>query len=268
MKKITTHSLLKMKKEGEKITMLTAYDYPMAKILDNAGVDCLLVGDSLGMVVLGYENTTRVTIDDMLHHTKAVTRATKHAFVVADMPFMSYHKSKEQAVENAGRLIQESLADAVKIEGGTPFFETIQHIVNANIPVVGHLGLMPQSVLKEGGYFIKGKKDSEIKKLKEEALKLQEIGVVAIVLESVIDEIAQEITNLLTIPVIGIGAGKHTDGQVLVIHDVVGCFHGYIPQFVKQYANIGDTINKAVEQYILEVKNGIFPDSKHSISKK
>lgn len=257
-----------MKQKGEKISMLTAYDFPMAKILDESGVDCLLVGDSLGMVVLGYENTTRVTMADMLHHTKAVTRATQHAFVVVDMPYMSYQISKEQAVLNAGKLIQEGLADAVKIEGGTVLFETISHIVNANIPVVGHLGLMPQSVLREGGYFIKGKAEKEIALLKEEALQLQKIGVVALVLESVIDEVAQEISELLDIPVIGIGSGKGTDGQVLVIHDVLGCFQGYIPQFVKQYAHIGDTMSKAVKQYVKEVKEGIFPDETYSFQKK
>ncbi len=268
MKKITTHTLRKMKKSGEKITMLTAYDYPTAKILDEAGVDCLLVGDSLGMVVLGYENTTRVTVADILHHTKAVTRATKRAFVVADMPYLSYHVSKEDAVLNAGLLIQEGLADAVKMEGGTAIFPTIQHIINANIPVVGHLGLLPQSVLREGGYFIKGKVEKEIKKMKEEALKLQEMGAVALTLETMIAEVAQEITESLDIPVIGIGAGKHTDGQVLVYHDIIGYYHGYIPQFVKQYANVAEIAEKAAKQYVEDVKNGVFPSEEHIFTNK
>lgn len=267
MKKITTYSLRKMKKSGEKITMLTAYDYPTAKIMDEAGVDCLLVGDSLGMVVLGYENTTRVTIEDILHHTKAVTRGTKRAFVVADMPFLSYHVSKEEAVRNAGLLIKEGLADAVKMEGGSEVFETIAHVVRANIPVVGHLGLMPQSVLREGGYFIKGKGKEEIARLKSEALKLQKIGVVALTLETMVAEVAKEITESLEIPVIGIGAGKDTDGQVLVFHDIIGYYHGYVPQFVKQYANMQEITSKAVGQYISDVKNQIFPDKEHSFTK-
>lgn len=268
MKKITTHSLRKMKQRGEKITMLTGYDYPTARILDEAGVDCILVGDSLGMVVLGYENTTRVTTADILHHTKAVTRGVERAFVIADMPYLSYHISKEEAVRNAGLLIQEGLADAVKMEGGSVFFKTIQHVVDANIPVVGHLGLLPQSVLREGGYFIKGKVENEIKKLKEDALKLQEIGVVALTLESIIADVAKEITELLDIPVIGIGAGKDTDGQVLVFHDLIGYYHGYIAQFVKQYANVKDITTEAVKSYVADVKNGIFPDESHSFIKK
>ncbi|PVX52017.1 3-methyl-2-oxobutanoate hydroxymethyltransferase [Balneicella halophila] len=267
-KKVTVHSLRKMKQQGEKITMLTAYDYPTAKLLDEAGVDCILVGDSLGMVVLGYENTTRVTTADILHHTKAVTRGVERAFVVADMPYLSYHISKEEAVRNAGILIQEGLADAVKMEGGSVMFETIQHVIDANIPVVGHLGLLPQSVLREGGYFIKGKEEKEIEKLKNDALKLQEMGVVALTLESVIADVAKEITEALEIPVIGIGAGKDTDGQVLVFHDVVGLFHGYIPQFVKQYAQLKDITTKAIENYVSDVKSGIFPDKEHSFYQK
>lgn len=267
MKKISTHSLRKMKQKGEKITMLTAYDYPTAKIMDEAGIDCILVGDSLGMVILGYENTTRVTVADILHHTKAVTRATQRAFVVADMPFLSYHVSKEEAVRNAGLLIQEGLADAVKMEGGSEVFATMQHIIDANIPVVGHLGLMPQSVLREGGYFVKGKTEEEIKKLKSEALKLQEMGVIAITLETMIAEVAKEITESLEIPVIGIGAGKDTDGQVLVFHDIIGYYHGYVPQFAKQYANMKETVTGAIKNYISDVKNEVFPNKEHSFIK-
>lgn len=267
MKKITTHSLRKMKQKAEKITMLTAYDYPTAKIMDEAGVDCILVGDSLGMVVLGYENTTRVTIADILHHTKAVTRATERAFVVADMPFLSYHVSKEEAVRNAGILIQEGLADAVKMEGGSEIFDTMQHIIDANIPVVGHLGLMPQSVLREGGYFVKGKTKKEVEQLKADALLLQEMGVVAITLETLIAEVAKEITESLDVPVIGIGAGKDTDGQVLVFHDIIGYYHGYVPQFAKQYANMKKTVSAAIKNYISDVKEGIFPDKEHSFTK-
>ncbi len=267
MKKITTNTLRKMKKSGEKITMLTAYDFPTAKILDEVGVDCLLVGDSLGMVVLGYENTTRVTIEDILHHTKAVTRGAKRAFVIADMPYLSYHISKEDAVRNAGRLIQEGLADAVKMEGGVTIFDTIQHIVNANIPVVGHLGLMPQSVLREGGYFVKGKAKEEAQKLKDEALKLQDMGVIALTVESMIADVAKEITESLEIPVIGIGAGKDTDGQVLVSHDIIGYYHGYVPQFVKQYAKVAEIVADAAKQYISDVKEGVFPGKEHTFVK-
>lgn len=267
MKKITTYSLRKMKQKGEKITMLTAYDYPTAKIMDGAGVDCILVGDSLGMVVLGYENTTRVTVADILHHTKAVSRAIERAFVVADMPFLSYHVSKEEAVRNAGILIQEGLADAVKMEGGSEIFETMQQVIDANIPVVGHLGLMPQSVLREGGYFVKGKTAEEIEKLKADALRLQEMGVVAITLETMIAEVAKEITESLDIPVIGIGAGKDTDGQVLVFHDIIGYYHGYVPQFAKQYANMKEITTEAVKSYVSDVKNKIFPSKEHSFSK-
>lgn len=268
LKKITTSSLRKMKRKGEKITMLTGYDFPTAKILDDAGVDCILVGDSLGMVVLGYENTTRVTVEDILHHTKAVTRAAQRAFVVADMPYLSYHVSKEEAVRNAGRLIQEGLADAVKMEGGREIFDIMRHVINANIPVIGHLGLTPQSVLREGGYFVKGKTEKEIKRLKEDALALQEMGAVAITLETMIADVAKEITASLDIPVIGIGAGKNTDGQVLVFHDIVGYYHGYTPSFSIQYANLKETIAKAASQYIKDVKEGQFPLEEHCFRKK
>ncbi len=200
--------------------------------------------------------------------TTNTLRKMKKSGVVADMPFLSYHVSKEEAVRNAGKLIQEGLADAVKMEGGTAIFETMRHVIDANIPVVGHLGLTPQSVLREGGYFIKGKAEKEIQKLKKEALQMQEMGIVALTLESMIAEVAKEITESLDIPVIGIGAGKDTDGQVLVYHDIIGYYHGYIPKFVKQYANVSEVALAAAKQYIADVKSGAFPDEEHTFTKK
>lgn len=263
MKKVTTKTLMTMKKKNQKITMLTAYDYPTAKILDEAGIDMILVGDSLGMVVLGYEDTTKVTMDDMAHHTKAVTRATNRAFVVADMPFLSYHLDNVTAIKNAGRLIRECNANAVKVEGGKEITGVVKSIVRANIPVVGHLGITPQSVLVSGGYYIGNKNSNQVTKLLEDALALQEAGVCAIVLECVPYEVAKIVSERLSIPTIGIGSGVDCDGQVLVINDILGAFHGKTAKFVKQYANINDLIKGSAESYISDVKDCSFPAEEH-----
>ena len=263
IKKFTIASFLKAKKDGNKISMLTAYDYPMAKLLDVAGIDCILVGDSLGMVVLGYETTLQVTVDDMIHHCKAVVRGTKSALVTVDMPFLSYHISIEESIRNAGRLIQEGGAHAVKLEGGIHVIDKIKAIVNAQIPVMGHLGLTPQSINMLGGYKVQGTNLLQAKKLIEEALLLQQAGVFAIVLECVPEKLAKLISEKLEIPTIGIGAGKYCDGQVLVTQDMLGIYADFKPKFVKQYANIGDTISNACTQYISEIQSQQFPSLEH-----
>jgi 3-methyl-2-oxobutanoate hydroxymethyltransferase len=252
-----------MKKNAEKITMLTAYDFTMAKILDSS-VDAILVGDSLGMVMLGYPDTTQVTMDDMLHHTKAVSRGVERAMLIADMPFLSYHLGTTQSVKNAGRLIQEGHAQAVKLEGGREIIPEIEAIVKAGIPVIGHLGLTPQSIHAIGGYFIQGKSKVQAKKLIEDALAIAEAGVFAIVLECVPTELAAAITQKVAVPTIGIGAGTGCDGQVLVIHDLIGMYQGKVGKFVKQYSQVGSFIETAISQYVQEVKNGVFPDEQHS----
>lgn len=262
-KKFTTSSLLKAKNDGKKISMLTAYDYSTAKILDEAGVDTLLVGDSLGMVILGYENTLKVTIEDMIHHVKAVSRGAKYAFVIGDMPFLSYHISIEESVRNAGRLIQEGNAHAVKLEGGREVIDKIKAIVNAQIPVVGHLGLTPQSVNMFGGFKVQGKSEGQAKKIIEDALLLQEAGVCAIVLECVPEKLAKIISDKLDVPTIGIGAGKYCDGQVLVTQDMLGMYTDFTPKFVKKYANLHDEIVKATKSYINEMNEGVFPGKEH-----
>jgi 3-methyl-2-oxobutanoate hydroxymethyltransferase len=266
IKKFTIASFLKAKKDGKKISMLTAYDYPMAKLLDEAGTDCLLVGDSLGMVVLGYQTTLQVTVDDMIHHCKAVARGTKRAHITVDMPFLSYHISVEESIRNAGRLIQEGGAHAVKIEGGSNVIDKIKAIVNAQIPVMGHLGLTPQSINMLGGYKVQGTNLLQAQKLIEEAELLQQAGVFAIVLECVPEKLAKLISEKLEIPTIGIGAGKYCDGQVLVTQDMLGIYSDFKPKFVKQYANLGDIINKASIQYITEVQQQQFPDIEYSFT--
>ncbi|ASJ53457.1 3-methyl-2-oxobutanoate hydroxymethyltransferase [Brevibacillus formosus] len=260
---ITTSSIRKKKEMRTPITMVTAYDYPSAKLVDEAGVDMILVGDSLGMVVLGYDSTIPVTMEDMLHHTKAVTRGAKRAFVVADLPFLSYHGTVEEAVKNAGRLMQEGLAKAVKMEGGRELAPIITRCVQAGIPVVGHIGLTPQSVHQLGGYKVQGRDLEAAKKLLDEALAIQEAGAFAIVLECVPEEVAGMIANKLDIAVIGIGAGATCDGQVLVFHDMVGYASDITPKFVKRYANIGETIREAVEAYNKEVEARSFPGQEH-----
>ena len=257
--KITTKKIIEKKHQGKLIVELTAYDYPSALLADEGGVDIILVGDSLGMVVLGYENTLQVTIDDIIHHTKAVMRGTKRPLVIADMPFMSYQVSKEQALENAGRLIQEGGAHGVKLEGGGRMVETVGFITSSGIPVQAHLGLTPQSIHQLGGYSVQGKSDQAARKMLNDALALQDAGAFSIVLECIPEELAGCISSKLTIPTIGIGAGKTTDGQVLVFHDLLGYSRGYLPKFVRKYENLADTIKLAIENYAEDVRNGNFP---------
>lgn len=264
MSKFTTSTLRKMKKNGEKITMLTAYDYPFARFLDEAGVDMILVGDSLGTVVLGYDDTTKVTMEDMIHHTKAVVRGVQHAMVVADMPFLSYHTDENTAVLNAGRLVQEGGAGAVKLEGGRQMASIIAKIVRANIPVVGHLGLTPQSILNFGGHFIQGKTEEAAQKLLEDAKAVEEAGACAIVFECVPKAVAKMITEAVNVPTIGIGAGVHCDGQVLVTYDMTGLYPKKVPSFVKTYADLSPLYINAVKDYIREVKEGTFPSDEYS----
>lgn len=263
-KKITAVEFLKMKQQNEKITMLTAYDYSAAKLLDDAGVDSILVGDSLGMVVLGYDNTLQVTMADMIHHTRAVARGVTRAMVIADMPFLSYHISVEEAIRNAGRLVQEAGAHAVKLEGGKAVLPQIKGILAAQIPVIGHLGLTPQSVNMLGGFKVQGKSEEQIQVLLEEALLLQEAGVFAIVLECIPAEIATWLSGKLSVPTIGIGAGKGCDGQVLVYQDFLGMYSDLTPKFVKKFAEVGKNIENAVQSYNKEVKAGTFPSEEHT----
>lgn len=258
---VTTASLREMKRKKQPIVMLTAYDYPSAKMAEEAGVDMILVGDSLGMVVLGYDSTIPVTMDDMIHHTKAVTRAARRAFVVTDLPFLTYHASIEEGLRNAGRIMQEGLAKAVKIEGGKELAPLVQRCVQAGIPVVGHLGLTPQSVHQFGGYKVQGKTEAAAKKLLEDALALEEAGAFAIVLECVPHQLASLVSSKLTIPTIGIGAGNGCDGQVLVFHDILSYGGGRVPKFVKKYADIGQTITEAISQYACEVRARSFRTS-------
>ncbi len=265
-KKFTVSSFLKAKKNGEKISMLTAYDYSTAKLLDGAGVDSLLVGDSLGMVMLGYENTLQVTVEDMIHHCRAVARATKRAMVVGDMPFLSYHVNIEESIRNAGRIIQEGRAEAVKLEGGREVLDKVKAIVKAQIPVMGHLGLTPQSINIFGGFKVQGKSEEQAKKIIEDALLLQEAGVFAIVLECVPEGLAKIISEKLDIPTIGIGAGKYCDGQVLVTQDMLGMYTDFTPKFVRQYAKLNEEISNAVKDYINEMKEGKFPAKEHVFS--
>jgi 3-methyl-2-oxobutanoate hydroxymethyltransferase len=264
-KKVTTLALRQKKENGEPISMLTAYDYPTALAVDQAGIDSILVGDSLGMVVLGYENTLPVTMEDMLHHCRAVSRGAKAALLVGDMPFMSYQVSVEEAVRNAGRFLQQGGMDAVKLEGGRERAEAIRQITGAGIPVMGHLGLTPQSVHQLGGYRAQGKNAIAAKKLLEDALLLQESGCFSIVLESVPARLAEFISKKLEIPTIGIGAGVGCDGQVLVTHDLLGLFERFTPKFVKKYANLNAEMKRAFGAYLEDVQNHSFPAAEHSV---
>lgn len=264
MKKVTVSTFLEMKEKNEKITMLTAYDYSMAKCLDAAGVDSLLVGDSLGMTMLGYENTLSVTLDDMIHHCKAVCRGARRAMVVCDMPFMTYHISPEKTVENAGRIIKETGAQAVKIEGGDVVSAHIKALINAQIPVMGHLGLTPQSVNMFGGFKVQGKEEAQARKLIEDAKLLASLGCFALVLECIPAPLATRISESISIPTIGIGAGNGCDGQVLVIQDMLGLYNDFIPKFVKPYAHLNQSVSEAVNKYCEEVKSGAFPEEKHT----
>ena len=262
--KNTVLTFKELKEKQEKITMLTAYDYSTAKLIDESGVNSILVGDSLGMVCLGYEDTLSVTMEDMIHHTRAVTRGAKNALVVADMPFMSYQTSVYDAVVNAGRLIKEGRAQAVKLEGGKEVVEQIRAIVNASIPVVAHLGLTPQAINAFGGFKVQGKSEEAAQRLLEEARAVEEAGAFAVVLECVPAKLAEFISKEISIPTIGIGAGVGCDGQVLVYQDMLGMYSDFVPKFAKQYAKVGEVMRKAFADYNKEVKDGVFPEEKHT----
>ncbi len=264
--RISINHIKEMKHKGDKIAMLTAYDYTTAKIVDEAGIPLILVGDSLGMVVLGYETTIPVTMEEMLHHTKAVVRGTRKAMVIGDMPFMSYHISSEDALRNAARFIQQGGAQAVKLEGGVTVAEKVRSIVSCGIPVMGHIGLTPQSIHQLGGHRRQGKTPEAAKKLVKDAQALEEAGAFAIVLETIPAQLATFITHSIDIPTIGIGAGAGCDGQVLVINDLLGSFTDFVPRHAKQYARLGDIMSNAITQYYNEVKAGTFPTEEHSFS--
>ncbi|MCI9446408.1 MAG: 3-methyl-2-oxobutanoate hydroxymethyltransferase [Lachnospiraceae bacterium] len=262
--KNTVVTIRQAKERGEKITMLTAYDYSMAKLIDGAGINMILVGDSLGMVMLGYEDTLSVTMEDMIHHTRAVARGVSNAMVVADMPFMSYQTSVYDAVCNAGRLMKEGRAHAVKLEGGREFAEHIRAITDASIPVVAHLGLTPQSLNAFGGFKVQGKSEEAARKLLEDAKAVEKAGAAAVVLECVPAKLAGLITEQLHIPTIGIGAGAGCDGQVLVYQDMLAMFGDFKPKFVKQFAEVGEVMKEAFQAYSEEVKAGAFPAPEHT----
>ena len=264
LQKMTTKKIIEKKQKGEKIVTLTSYDYSLAKIVDECNIDLILVGDSLSMVMLGYKNTLSVTMDEMIHHTKAVTRGVSNALVVGDMPFLSYKIDIVEAVKNAGRFIQEGGAEAVKVEGGMEICPTIKAIIDADIEVMGHIGLTPQAIYRFGGFLVQGKTVDAAKKLIMDAIILQETGVFSIVLESIPWQIAKLITNSVDIPTIGIGAGRYCDGQILVIHDMLGIFTEFKPKFLKYFGKIGDSIRTALKSYKHEVENEIYPEIEHS----
>ncbi len=264
--KNTISTFKNQKIKCEKISMLTAYDYSTAKLMDEAGINGILVGDSLGMVVLGYEDTLPVTMEDIIHHTKAVSRGAKNALVVGDMPFMSYQVSVEEAVYNAGRLIKEGGCQAVKLEGGATVCKQIRAITNASIPVMAHIGLTPQSVNAFGGFKVQGKNENDAKRLIEEAKAVEEAGAFAVVLECVPEKLAEIITNSISIPTIGIGAGKGCDGQILVYQDMLGMFSNFTPKFVKKFANVGEIMTGAFKEYIKEINDGTFPSAEHTFA--
>jgi 3-methyl-2-oxobutanoate hydroxymethyltransferase len=257
-----------MKRRGEKIVMVTAYDYTSAIFVEAAGIPLILVGDTLGNVVLGYDTTVPVTMEDMLHHVKPVVRGTRTTHIVADMPFMSYQVSPREALHNAGRMLKEGGAQSIKLEGGARMAETVRTIVDAGIPVMGHIGLTPQSINQIGGYRVQGKTPKEAVKLLNDAMALQEAGAYAIVLETVPVHVARIITEKLDIPTIGIGAGPHTDGQVQVWHDMLGLFTDFVPKHAKRFANLGETIAEALRTYGADVRSGAFPTEKESFIKK
>ncbi|MGI6404902.1 MAG: 3-methyl-2-oxobutanoate hydroxymethyltransferase [Syntrophaceticus sp.] len=259
MSRVTTATLQEMKEQGVKSTLLTAYDYPTARLLDEAGIDILLIGDSVGNTVLGYENTLPVTMEEMLHHTAAVSRGAERAMVVADMPFLSYQTTIADAVWNAGLFIKESGAHAVKLEGGRERADAVRAMVETGIPVMGHLGLTPQSVNQFGGFRVQGKTGDAARRLMEDAVILEEAGAFSIVLECIPADVAEDITNNLKIPTLSCGAGPHCSGQVMVIHDMLGCTGKKVPKFVKQYANLHDIIIEALKTFKKEVQDGTFP---------
>lgn len=263
--RVRVPDLHEMKRSGRKIAMLTAYDATMAGILDSAGVDVLLVGDSLGMVVMGEDTTIGVTLDMMVHHCRAVARGASRALVVADLPFLTYHTSAAEAIRNAGRLMQEGRAAAVKVEGGAPCAGIVRALTEAGIPVMGHLGLLPQHVHQLGGFRAVGKSRDEAEQVLAGAQAVEEAGAFAVVLESVPAELARRVTGAVSIPTIGIGAGPHCDGQVLVSYDAFGLYQGFVPRFVKRYAELGSAMAVAARNYIDEVRGGTFPEAEHSI---
>lgn len=265
-RKRTVQDFITMKQNGEKITMLTAYDASFAALIDAAGIEMVLVGDSLGNVLLGYDSTVPVTMEEMLHHCKAVRRGVRQAFLVGDMPFMSYQVSSREAIANGGRFLKEAGCDAVKLEGGTEMCDTIKAVVRAGIPVVGHIGLTPQTASQLGGYKVQGRDADSARKLLQSAKDLEAAGVFSLVLECIPAQLSEVITRAVAIPTIGIGAGRYCDGQVLVTHDMVGMFEKFIPSFVRRYANLAAQIKKAVADYRDEVKQGVFPDDEHSFS--
>lgn len=265
-KKVTITELRAKKVRGEPITMLTAYDYPSALIADRAGIDVILVGDSLGMVVLGYDSTLPVTMEDMVHHAKAVRRGAQYAFLIGDMPFMSYQTGERDALLNAARFLKEAGMDAVKLEGGLEVVPVVEALVKASIPVMGHIGLQPQSIAKYGGFKVQGRDAANARRLLDEARALQEAGVFSIVLEGIPAKVAEWITQRVDVPTIGIGAGVGCDGQVLVFHDLLGLFDRFTPKFVKKYAQIGDEMVRALETYRDEVKARTFPGVEHSFA--
>ena len=262
--RLTINKIQDMKKAGEKITMLTAYDYSTARAVDEAGVNIILVGDTLGEVMLGYDTTIPVTMEDMLSHTKAVVRGSKNALIVGDMPFLSYQVNADEAVRNAGRFLKEAGCQTVKLEGGVPISSTIRRIVDAGIPVMGHIGLTPQSINQLSGHRVQGKTPETARRLLEDALAVQQAGAYAIVLELVPIQLARLITQRLAIPTIGIGAGPYCSGEVQVIHDMLGWFPDFVPKHTRQYARVSYIIKKAVEDYITDVKSGAFPTAEHA----
>ncbi|MDD4876224.1 MAG: 3-methyl-2-oxobutanoate hydroxymethyltransferase [Dehalococcoidales bacterium] len=264
--RITINQIKNMKQKGEKIVMLTAYDYTTAQMIDKAGIPLILVGDSLGMVVLGYESTIPVTIEDMLHHTKAVVRGTKKTMIIGDMPFMTYHVSIDETLKNAARFIQEGGAQAIKLEGGVNVAEKVRRIVDCGIPVMGHIGLTPQSVYQLGGFKVQGKTTETAIRLLKDAQALEEAGAWAVVLETVPAQLATLITQKLSIPTIGIGAGVGCDGQVQVINDMLGSYTDFVPKHAKQYTKLSNIMYNAISEYSNEVKNGSFPTDEHSFS--
>jgi 3-methyl-2-oxobutanoate hydroxymethyltransferase len=263
-KKVTIADLMAKKESGKKITMLTAYDYPTAQMVDQSEIDTILVGDSLGMVVLGYTSTVPVSMEEMIHHTKAVTRGTTYAFVIGDMPFMSYQAGVERAIENAGRFMTEGQCDAVKLEGGTEVAPVVKAIVTAGIPVCAHIGLTPQTATQLSGFKVQGKDAESAQNLINSAKDLEKAGAFMVVMECIPDILASRITKELSIPTIGIGAGKDCDGQVLVYHDTVGLFERFTPKFVKQYIKLGPMIVDALKEYKKEVEEGVFPGEEHT----
>ncbi|MDO3642612.1 MAG: 3-methyl-2-oxobutanoate hydroxymethyltransferase [Mucilaginibacter sp.] len=262
VKRITTHILQEMKNRGEKISMLTAYDYSMASIVDEAGIDVILVGDSASNVMAGHETTLPITLDQMIYHASSVVRAAKRALVIVDLPFGSYQGNSKEALNSAIRIMKESGAHGIKIEGGIEIAESVTRILTAGIPVMGHLGLTPQSIYKFGTYTVRAKQEAEAQKLREDALKLQELGCFSIVLEKIPAALAKEVSESLSIPTIGIGAGKHCDGQVLVIHDMLGINKGFSPRFLRKYADLHTVMNNAIENFVKDVKDKTFPNDK------